>query len=74
MAIKYAREHNVPYLGLCLGMQLAVIEFARNVVGLKDACSSELSKSEHPVIDILPEQENVKDMAEQCDSGTMKPS
>ncbi len=67
LAIKYAREHNVPYLGLCLGMQLAVIEFARNVVGLKDANSTELSKTEHPVIDLLPEQENIKNMG-----GTMR--
>ncbi|MDO9097513.1 MAG: CTP synthase, partial [Candidatus Methanoperedens sp.] len=67
LAIKYAREHNMPYLGLCLGMQLAVIEFARNVVGLKDANSSELVKTEHPVIDLLPEQENVRNMG-----GTMR--
>ncbi|NJD78325.1 MAG: CTP synthase (glutamine hydrolyzing) [Candidatus Methanoperedens sp.] len=67
LAIKYAREHNVPYLGLCLGMQLAVIEFARNVVGLKDANSTELAKTEHPVIDLLPEQENIKNMG-----GTMR--
>jgi CTP synthase len=67
LAIKFARENNVPYLGLCLGMQLAVIEFARNVVGLMDANSSELAKTEHPVIDLLPEQENVKNMG-----GTMR--
>ncbi len=67
LAIKYAREHNLPYLGLCLGMQLAVIEFARNVLGLTDANSSELARTEHPVIDILPEQENVKNMG-----GTMR--
>ncbi len=67
LAIKYAREHNVPYLGLCLGMQLAVIEFARNVVGLRDANSTELAKTEHPVIDLLPEQENIKNMG-----GTMR--
>lgn len=66
-AIKYAREHNLPYLGLCLGMQLAVIEFARNVVGLKDANSPELAKTEHPVIDLLPEQESVRNMG-----GTMR--
>jgi CTP synthase len=48
-------------------MQLAVIEFTRNVVGIKDANSSELTKSENPVIDLLPEQENVKDMG-----GTMR--
>ncbi|TFH38447.1 MAG: CTP synthetase, partial [ANME-2 cluster archaeon] len=51
-----------PYLGLCLGMQMAVIEFARNMVGYKDANSSELSATEHPVIDLLPEQEGVVDM------------
>jgi CTP synthase len=67
LAIKYARENNVPYLGLCLGMQLAVIEFARNAVGLKDANSSELAETEHPVIDLLPEQENVRKMG-----GTMR--
>jgi CTP synthase len=67
LAIKYAREHNMPYLGLCLGMQLAVIEFARNVVGLMDANSSELARTEHPVIDLLPEQENIKNMG-----GTMR--
>jgi CTP synthase len=67
LAIKFARENNIPYLGLCLGMQLAVIEFARDVLGLKDANSSELAKTEHPVIDLLPEQENVKNMG-----GTMR--
>jgi len=67
LAIKFARENNIPYLGLCLGMQLAVIEFARNVVGMKDANSSELAKTQHPVIDILPEQENVTNMG-----GTMR--
>ncbi|MCE8425801.1 MAG: CTP synthase (glutamine hydrolyzing) [Candidatus Methanoperedens sp.] len=67
MAIKFAREKNIPYLGLCLGMQLAVIEFARNVVGLKDANSTELMITEYPVIDLLPEQENVKNKG-----GTMR--
>jgi len=67
LAIKYARENNIPYLGLCLGMQLAVIEFSRNVVGLENANSSELAKTDYPVIDILPEQENVKNMG-----GTMR--
>jgi len=67
LAIKYARENNIPYLGLCLGMQLAVIEFARNVLGLMVANSSELAKTEHPVIDILPEQESIKNMG-----GTMR--
>ncbi len=67
LAIRFARENNIPYLGLCLGMQLAVIEFARNAIGLMDANSSELAKTEHPVIDILPEQENIKNMG-----GTMR--
>jgi CTP synthase len=67
LAIKFARENNIPYLGLCLGMQLAVIEFARDVLGLIDANSSELAQTEHPVIDLLPEQENVKNMG-----GTMR--
>ncbi|MCZ7394392.1 MAG: glutamine hydrolyzing CTP synthase [Candidatus Methanoperedens sp.] len=67
LAIKFARENNVPYLGLCLGMQLAVIEFARNMVGWMDANSSELARTEHPVIDLLPEQENIKNMG-----GTMR--
>ena len=58
-AIKYARENDKPYLGLCLGMQTAVIEFARNVMGYKDANSSELASTDHPVIDLLPEQEGV---------------
>lgn len=59
-AIKYARENKVPYLGLCLGMQCAVIEFARNVCGLTGANSSEFSSDTlHPVIDLMPEQENV---------------
>ena len=52
-AIKYAREHNIPFLGICFGMQLAVVEFARNVLHLKDAHSTELNpKTPHPVIDI----------------------
>jgi CTP synthase len=58
--IQYARERNIPYLGLCLGMQTAVIEFARNVCGLKNANSTEFSpKTSHPVIDILPEQKAI---------------
>jgi len=55
--IKYAREHNIPYLGLCLGMQLAVVEYARNVCGLKDANTTEVDKNtSNPVIDFIPEQ------------------
>jgi len=60
-AIKYARERNVPYLGLCFGLQLAVIDFARHVCSLKEANSTEINpKTKYPVIDILPEQKKVK--------------
>lgn len=56
-AIKYCRENKIPYFGLCYGMQMAVIEFARNVAGLKDANSAEIdNKSENKVIHIMPEQ------------------
>ncbi|MBA4739977.1 MAG: CTP synthase, partial [Burkholderiales bacterium] len=55
-AIRYAREHNVPYLGICLGMQLAVIEFARHVVGWTDAHSTEFNgDTKHPVVALIPE-------------------
>ena len=58
--IKYARENNIPYLGLCLGMQLAVVEYARNVCGLKNANSTEVDKkTPYPVIDFIPEQVNI---------------
>lgn len=58
--IKYARENKTPYLGLCLGMQCAVIEFARNVCGLTGANSTEFAPDTlHPVIDLMPEQENI---------------
>ena len=57
IACEYARENNIPFLGICLGMQIAVIEFARNICGLKDADSSEFNEnSHHRVIDIMPEQ------------------
>lgn len=61
--IKYVREHNIPYLGLCYGMQLAVVEFARNVVGIKNATSKELDDTgEHQVITIMESQkEKIKD-------------
>ncbi|MCK5333537.1 MAG: gamma-glutamyl-gamma-aminobutyrate hydrolase family protein, partial [Candidatus Aenigmarchaeota archaeon] len=56
-AIKYCRENNVPFLGLCLGMQTAVIEYARNVAEMKGAHSTEIdAKTAYPVIDILPSQ------------------
>ena len=60
-AIKYARENDVPFLGICLGMQMAVIEFARNVAGLKDANSTEFDKkTSNPVIHIMETQKDVK--------------
>ena len=60
LAARYAREKDVPYLGICLGMQIAVIEFARNVVGWADANSAEFtSTSLHPVIDLMPEQQGI---------------
>ena len=55
-ACRYAREHNVPYFGICLGMQIAVIEFARNVAGIKDADSSEFAPDANCVIDLMPDQ------------------
>lgn len=59
--IQYARENNVPFLGLCLGMQMAVIEFARNICGLKKANSTELEpECKEPLIDILPEQKAIE--------------
>ncbi len=62
-AIRLAREHKIPLLGICLGMQCAVIEFARNVCGLETAQSTEFDKStDHPVVCLMEEQEGVKDM------------
>ena len=67
-AIKYCREHRVPFLGVCLGMQCAVAEFARDVCGMADANSTEFDpETAYPVIDLLPEQKNVADMG-----GTMR--
>ena len=67
-ACRYARTHGVPYLGICLGMQIAIIEFARDVLGMADANSAEIDPSTtHPVIDILPEQKDVTEMG-----GTMR--
>lgn len=61
-AIQYVRENKIPFLGICLGMQCALIEFARNVLGLKNANSSEFNpKTRFPVIDLLPEQKKIKD-------------
>ena len=62
-AIRYARTHGLPFLGLCLGMQLAIVEFARNVVGLKDAHSVELDpQTTNPVIHIMPDQIGIEDI------------
>ncbi|HEX9824912.1 MAG TPA: CTP synthase, partial [Actinomycetota bacterium] len=67
-AIRYARERGIPFLGICLGLQCAVIEFARNVCGLESANSSEFDPATpDPVIDLLPEQQDVTDMG-----GTMR--
>ncbi|NHN47046.1 CTP synthase [Halostella sp. JP-L12] len=67
-AIRYARENDVPFLGLCLGFQMAVVEVARNVLGYEDAHSAEMDPdTNNPVIDILPEQYEVSDMG-----GTMR--
>lgn len=67
-AIQYAREHKIPFFGICLGMQCTVIEFARHVCGMADANSSEFNpNSTHPVIDLMPEQLDVEDLG-----GTMR--
>ena len=60
LAIKYVRENNIPFLGICLGMQCAVIEFARNVIGMKKAHTTEIDpKTKYPVIDIMQEQKKI---------------
>ena len=60
-AVKYARENDIPFLGICYGFQIAVIEFARNVAGLKDANSSEINPdTPYPVIDLMPEQRGIE--------------
>ncbi|KGX86471.1 CTP synthase [Pontibacillus litoralis] len=62
-AIRYARENKVPFFGICLGMQLATIEFARNVLGYEGAHSAEIDPTtQYPIIDLLPEQKNVEDL------------
>ncbi len=67
-AVKYARENKIPFLGICLGMQIAVIEFARNVLGFKDANSIEMTEdTKHPVINLMEEQKSVTDYG-----GTMR--
>jgi CTP synthase len=67
-AIQYARENNIPFFGICLGMQCAVIEFGRNVIGLQDANSTEMDpKTPYPVIDIMEDQKSINEMG-----GTMR--
>lgn len=67
-AIKYARENNIPFFGICLGMQCAVVEFARNVLGYKEAASSEVTENTpHPVIDLMEEQKSITEKG-----GTMR--
>lgn len=67
-AVKYVREHNIPFLGICLGMQMAVIEFSRNVLGLKDANSTEMDENTaNPVINLMEDQKNITDKG-----GTMR--
>ncbi len=66
--VRYARENKIPFLGICLGMQMAVIEFARNVLGYADANSSEMNENtEHPVINLMEEQKNIENKG-----GTMR--
>lgn len=68
MAVRYARENNIPFLGICLGMQCAVVEFARNVLGYTDAHSVEIAPATtHPVIDMMEEQKTISNMG-----GTMR--
>ena len=68
VAIRYARENRIPFLGLCLGMQCMVIEFARHAAGLKNANSSEFDEqTRYPVIDLMPDQRNLSDLG-----GTMR--
>ena len=68
IAVRYVRENKIPFFGICLGMQCAVIEFTRNVVGLKGASSTELDeKTKHPVIDLMEEQKKITDKG-----GTMR--
>lgn len=67
-AVRYARENKIPFMGICLGMQMAVVEFARNVLGFADAHSVEIAPATtHPVIDMMEEQKNISNMG-----GTMR--
>ncbi|GAA3586096.1 CTP synthase [Snuella lapsa] len=67
-AVKYVRENSIPFLGICLGMQMAVIEFSRNVLGIADACSTEMdTTTKNPVIDLMEDQKTITDKG-----GTMR--
>ncbi len=72
-AVKYAREHNIPFFGICLGMQMAVIDYARNVLGLKEANSTEMHPNTlHPVIDLMEEQKHITNKGGTMRLGTWK--
>jgi len=65
--VRYAREHNVPFFGICLGMQMAVIEYSRTILGLADANSTEMNpNTTNPVIDLMENQKPLPIKAEQC--------
>ena len=67
-AVRYARENNVPFFGICLGMQIALVEYARNVAGMPGAHSAEINpETQYPVIDLMPEQKEVTQLG-----GTMR--
>lgn len=71
LTVQYLREHNIPFLGLCYGLQMAVIEYARNVVGLKGAHTTEVdAKTKHPVIDTIPDQ--IKNISQKIMGGTAR--
>ena len=69
-AVRYARENNIPFFGICLGLQCAVIEFARNVCDLPKAHSSEFKKNNYSIIDLMPDQKNIKNMGASMRLGT----
>ncbi len=78
LACKYARENNIPYLGICLGMQVAIIEYARNILNLKGANSTEFNQdTKHPVIGLITEWNDISGKKEKRDKnsdlgGTMR--
>jgi CTP synthase len=71
LAAGYARTNKIPFLGICLGMQMAIVEFARNVIGYADANSSELNpETKHPVVDLMPDQNGIEDLGGTLRLGT----